>query len=49
MKYKEMNKACDECGIEIDEEDVVCCNCIDSTDGRSQHFWNIKNERGERE
>tara|TARA_Y100001973_G_C5079900_1_gene271950 strand:+ start:39 stop:176 length:138 start_codon:yes stop_codon:yes gene_type:complete len=38
-----MNK-CYKCEIEIDEEDTICCNCIDSTYGRNQHFWNIKNE-----
>ena len=38
-----MNK-CYKCEIEIDEEDTICCNCIDNTYGRNQHFWNIKNE-----
>ena len=32
------------CGIEIDEEDRVCCLCVDDTDGRNQHFWKIKDE-----
>ena len=32
------------CGVEIDEEDTVCCDCIDNTDGRNQHFWKIKDE-----
>ena len=35
---------CYKCDIEIDEEDIVCCNCIDNTDGRNEHFWQIKNE-----
>ena len=38
-----MIKICD-CGIEIDEEDRVCCLCVDDTDGRNQHFWKIKDE-----
>ena len=32
------------CGIEIDEEDTVWGKGIDSTDGRNQHFWKIKDE-----
>ena len=35
---------CYKCDIEIDEEDTICCNCIDDTDGRNQHFWKIKDE-----
>ena len=38
-----MIKTCD-CGIEIDEEDRVCCLCVDDTYGRNQHFWTIKDE-----
>ena len=29
---------------EIDDEDVVCCNCIDNTEGRNQNFFKIKEE-----
>ena len=36
---------CYKCGTEIDEEDTICCNCIDNTDGRNQFFWKIKNEQ----
>ena len=39
-----MTNKCYKCDAEIDEEDVVCCNCIDNTDGRNEHFWQIKNE-----
>ncbi len=38
-----MNK-CYKCNLEIDDEDVVCCNCIDNTQGRNQHFFKIKEE-----
>jgi hypothetical protein len=38
------SNACYKCDAEIDEEDIICCNCIDNTDGRNQHFWQIKNE-----
>ena len=38
-------KLCEECEkIEIDEGDWVCCLCIDDTDGRNEHFWQIKKE-----
>ena len=36
---------CYNCGIEIDEEDTICCLCIDDSDGRNQHFWQIKKEK----
>ena len=36
-----MINTCD-CGIEIDEEDRVCCLCVDDAYGRNQHFWAIK-------
>ena len=39
-----MNK-CYKCDTVIDEEDEICCNCIDNTYGRSQHFWQIKKEK----
>jgi len=39
---------CYKCDTEIDKEDVVCCNCIDNTDGRNEHLWQIKNENKER-
>ena len=42
-----MSNQCYKCDVEIDDEDTVCCNCIDSTDGRSQNFWKIKNEQRE--
>jgi hypothetical protein len=35
---------CYKCEAVIDEDDVICCLCIDDTDGRNQHFWDIKNE-----
>lgn len=35
---------CYKCDAEIDEDDWVCCNCIDNTEGRNQYHWNIKNE-----
>ena len=35
---------CRNCDAEIDEEDKVCCNCIDNTVGKNQHFWQIKYE-----
>jgi len=35
---------CYKCEAEIDEDDIICCLCIDDTDGRNQHFWDIKNE-----
>lgn len=38
------NNTCYKCDIEIDEQDTICCNCIDDTDGRNQHFWQIKKE-----
>jgi hypothetical protein len=38
-----MNKCC-KCDIRIDEEDSVCCNCMDDTEGRNQYFWQIKKE-----
>ena len=44
FKTKEKN-SCYKCDIEIDEEDTICCNCIDDTDGRNQHFWKIKDEK----
>ena len=36
---------CIKCDTEIDEEDYICCNCIDDTDGRNQNFFNIKKEK----
>ena len=39
-----MENTCYKCGIEIDEGDTVCCNCIDNTEGRNQHFWQIIKE-----
>ena len=36
---------CYKCDAEIDEEDTICCNCIDNTEGRNQHFWQIKEEK----
>ena len=39
-----MENTCYKCGIEIDEEDIICCNCIDNTEGRNQHLWQIKKE-----
>tara|TARA_R100001530_G_C4178270_1_gene118692 strand:- start:204 stop:386 length:183 start_codon:yes stop_codon:yes gene_type:complete len=45
LKGERMEKnTCYKCDIEIDEEDIICCNCIDNTDGRNQHFWQIKRE-----
>lgn len=38
---------CYKCGIEVDDEDFLCCNCIDNTDGRNQHFWQIIKENKE--
>ena len=35
---------CYKCDTEIDEDDVICCNCQDNTDGRNHHIWNNKNE-----
>ena len=43
MKEEEESK-CYKCDTVIDAEDHICCNCIDGTDGRNQHFWQIKNE-----
>ena len=31
FKTKEKN-SCYKCDIEIDEEDTICCNCIDDTE-----------------
>ena len=42
-----VENTCYKCGIVIDEEDIVCCNCIDNTEGRNQHFWQIKDEEDE--
>ena len=39
------NNNCSNCGTEIDEEDTMCCICIDDTEGRNQHFWQIKKEK----
>ena len=35
---------CYKCDAIIDPEDTICCNCIDNTEGRNQHFWQIKRE-----
>ena len=47
--YKDTNikecTFCIKCDTEIDEEDYICCNCIDDTDGRNQNFFNIKKEK----
>ena len=42
-----VENTCYKCGIVIDEEDIVCCNCIDNTEGRNQHFWQIIDEEDE--
>ena len=39
-----MENVCYKCGIGIDKEDTICCICIDNTEGRNQHFWQIKEE-----
>ena len=44
LKTEEKN-SCYKCDIEIDEEDTICCSCIDDTDGRNQYFWKITEER----
>jgi len=36
---------CYKCDIEIDEEDIICCSCIDDTEGRNQYFWKITKEK----
>ena len=35
---------CEKCGVELDEGENICCTCLDDTEGRNHHFWNIKNE-----
>ena len=45
LGINEQKNTCYKCDAEIDEEDIVCCNCIDNTDGRNQHFWKIKDEQ----
>ena len=36
--------SCYKCNTPLEPEERICCNCIDSTDGRNQHFWKIKDE-----
>ena len=44
MPNKEESKPCTFCDTKIDKRDWICCICIDNTEGRNQHFWQIKYE-----
>ena len=43
FRIKEIN-TCYICNVEIDMGDRICGTCQDDTDGRNQHFFQIKNE-----
>tara|TARA_R110002051_G_scaffold144825_1_gene217770 strand:+ start:907 stop:1344 length:438 start_codon:yes stop_codon:yes gene_type:complete len=43
FRIKEIN-TCYKCNVEIDLGDIICGVCQDNTDGRNQHFFQIKNE-----
>jgi predicted amidophosphoribosyltransferase len=47
LEDKENDGICEECNIEIDMGENICGNCIDDTEGRNQHFWQIKKEINE--
>lgn len=36
---------CKRCKVPLDPDEWICCTCIDNTDGRNQHFWQIIHER----
>ena len=35
---------CYKCNVLLDPGEKVCGTCQDDTDGRNQHFWQIKDE-----
>ncbi len=43
LALKEKN-TCYKCNVEIDPDDKICGACQDDTDGRNQHFFQIRNE-----
>ena len=43
FRIKEIN-TCYKCNVEIDKGDIICGTCQDNTDGRNQHFFQIRHE-----
>lgn len=35
---------CRNCNVKLEPDDTLCCTCVDDTEGRTQHFFQIKYE-----
>ena len=41
---KQEEGRCDKCNVVLNPNETICGTCLDSTEGREQHFFQIKKE-----